>query len=68
MYLPESQVGRQADNKATMSSRSEKERAKAQQEKLQAILSSLLQDEDNKYCEDCDAKGLTLFFVPLLFK
>ncbi|XP_076441075.1 uncharacterized protein LOC143280325 [Babylonia areolata] len=40
-----------------MASRTEKDRAKAQQDKFQAILSSLLKDEDNKYCEDCDAKG-----------
>ncbi|XP_069127756.1 stromal membrane-associated protein 1-like isoform X2 [Argopecten irradians] len=40
-----------------MSSRVEKERAKAQQEKFQAVLSGLLKDEDNKYCVDCDAKG-----------
>ena len=41
-----------------MALRTEKDRAKAQQEKFQAILSGLLRDEDNKYCEDCDAKGL----------
>ncbi|XP_059155067.1 stromal membrane-associated protein 1-like isoform X6 [Physella acuta] len=40
-----------------MSSFKEKERAKEQQEKFQAILSALLKDEDNKYCVDCDAKG-----------
>ncbi|XP_060072300.1 stromal membrane-associated protein 1-like isoform X2 [Ylistrum balloti] len=40
-----------------MSSRAEKERLKAQQEKFQAVLSGLLKDEDNKYCVDCDAKG-----------
>ncbi|KAH3694989.1 hypothetical protein DPMN_082436 [Dreissena polymorpha] len=40
-----------------MSTRGEKERQKAQQEKFQAILSNLLKDEDNKYCVDCDAKG-----------
>lgn len=45
-----------------MTTRSEKERQKAQQEKFQAILSNLLKDEDNKYCVDCDAKGLTIFF------
>ncbi|KAK6179425.1 hypothetical protein SNE40_011788 [Patella caerulea] len=38
-------------------SRTEKERTKALQEKFQAVLSSLLKDEDNKYCVDCDAKG-----------
>ncbi|XP_025111139.1 stromal membrane-associated protein 1-like isoform X6 [Pomacea canaliculata] len=40
-----------------MASRTEKDRAKAQQEKFQAILSNFLKDEDNKYCVDCDAKG-----------
>ncbi|KAL4236425.1 Stromal membrane-associated protein 1 [Mactra antiquata] len=40
-----------------MSTRSEKERQKAQQEKFQAVLSNLLKDDDNKYCVDCDAKG-----------
>ncbi|XP_021359593.1 stromal membrane-associated protein 1-like isoform X4 [Mizuhopecten yessoensis] len=40
-----------------MSSRAEKERTKALQEKFQAVLSGLLKDEDNKYCVDCDAKG-----------
>lgn len=45
-----------------MTTRSEKERQKAQQEKFQAILSNLLKDEDNKYCVDCDAKGLTISF------
>jgi stromal membrane-associated protein len=40
-----------------MAMKTEKDRHKAQQEKFQAILSALLKDEDNKYCEDCDAKG-----------
>lgn len=40
-----------------MSTRSEKEKSKAQQEKFQAVLSNLLKDDDNKYCVDCDAKG-----------
>ncbi|XP_060562304.1 stromal membrane-associated protein 1-like isoform X2 [Ruditapes philippinarum] len=40
-----------------MSTRSEKEKQKVQQEKFQAILSNLLKDDDNKYCVDCDAKG-----------
>lgn len=30
---------------------------KVLQEKLQALLSHLLREEDNKYCADCDAKG-----------
>ncbi|XP_029640598.1 stromal membrane-associated protein 1 isoform X2 [Octopus sinensis] len=40
-----------------MSTRHEKERQRAAQEKYQAVLSQLLKDEDNKYCVDCDAKG-----------
>lgn len=40
-----------------MSTRLEKEKSKAQQEKFQAVLSNLLKDDDNKYCVDCDAKG-----------
>lgn len=44
-----------------MSTRLEKEKAKAQQEKFQAVLSNLLKDDDNKYCVDCDAKGGLLF-------
>lgn len=27
------------------------------QDKMQALLSHLLREEDNKYCADCDAKG-----------
>ena len=46
----------------------EKERAKEQQEKFQAILSALLKDEDNKYCVDCDAKGNPLFPISEFFK
>lgn len=38
-------------------SRSEKEKQKLIQEKCQTILASMLRDEDNKYCVDCDAKG-----------
>ena len=40
-----------------MSTRSERDKSKAFQERHQAILSALLKDEDNKYCVDCDAKG-----------
>lgn len=36
---------------------SSKDKIQRQQEKFQAILSSLLREEDNKYCADCDAKG-----------
>eukprot|EP00096_Caligus_rogercresseyi_P013928 TRINITY_DN6498_c0_g1_i1.p1 TRINITY_DN6498_c0_g1~~TRINITY_DN6498_c0_g1_i1.p1 ORF type:complete len:435 (-),score=158.49 TRINITY_DN6498_c0_g1_i1:1169-2473(-) len=38
-------------------SRLEKERDKLIQDRLQVLLSSLLRDDDNKYCVDCDAKG-----------
>ena len=50
-------------------SRTEKEKQKLIQEKCQTILASMLRDEDNKYCVDCDAKGffsnnyLSEFFV-----
>jgi hypothetical protein len=42
-----------------MSSKSklEKEKEAAAQEKLQIILGRMLQDEENKYCADCDSKG-----------
>lgn len=46
-----------------MSTRLEKEKSKAQQEKFQAVLSGLLKDDDNKYCVDCDAKGR--FYSPV---
>ncbi len=46
-------------------SRTEKEKQKLIQEKCQTILASMLRDEDNKYCVDCDAKG---FFLKKQFK
>lgn len=46
-----------------MSSKSDKDRLKAQQEKHQAILAQLLKDDDNKYCVDCDAKGKSGGFI-----
>ena len=45
-------------------SRTEKEKQKLIQEKCQTILASMLRDEDNKYCVDCDAKGF--FFIQKL--
>ena len=45
-----------------MSTRSERDRQKSLQDKYQMILSQLLKDEDNKYCVDCDAKGLFTYF------
>merc|ERR1712226_487255 len=44
-------------NSSTMSTSSERDKSKSQQERHQAILSAILKDEDNKYCVDCDAKG-----------
>ena len=45
-----------------MSTRSERDRQKALQDRHQMILSALLKDEDNKYCVDCDAKGEATVF------
>ena len=42
-----------------MATRSERDKQKVLQDRHQMILSALLKDEDNKYCVDCDAKGLT---------
>ena len=38
-------------------SKAELEREKVIQNRLQELLTRMLQDEDNKYCVDCDAKG-----------
>lgn len=46
-----------------MTSRSEKDKTKQLQEKCQSVLNALLRDEDNKYCVDCDAKGIFLFVL-----
>jgi len=42
---------------ASRKSKSEVEREKVIQSRLQELLTRMLQDEDNKYCVDCDAKG-----------
>lgn len=41
-----------------MSTRSEKERTKQIHDKCQRLLNEMLKDDDNKYCVDCDAKGI----------
>ncbi|XP_057657494.1 stromal membrane-associated protein 1-like [Diorhabda carinulata] len=40
-----------------MGSKPEKDKAKQLQDKCQSVLNTLLRDEDNKYCVDCDSKG-----------
>lgn len=35
---------------------------KAQHERLQIIIAELLKDEENKYCADCDAKGIAMSY------
>lgn len=40
-----------------MTTRSQRDKEKKQQEEFQSILRRLLLEEDNKYCADCDAKG-----------
>lgn len=40
-----------------MTSKTEKDKTKQLQDKCQSVLNSLLRDEDNKYCVDCDSKG-----------
>lgn len=40
---------------------SDKEKNQKMQEKYQAILTAMLRDDDNKYCVDCDAKGIYNF-------
>lgn len=40
-----------------MGSKTEKDKAKQLQDKCMSVLNSMLRDEDNKYCVDCDSKG-----------
>ena len=40
-----------------MSSSATKDKQQRMQEKYQAILNSMLREEENKYCADCDSKG-----------
>lgn len=40
-----------------MSLKTEKDKTKQLQDKCQSVLNTLLRDEDNKYCVDCDSKG-----------
>lgn len=44
-----------------MSSKAEKDRQKQIQDRCQNMLTQMLRDDDNKYCVDCDAKGLFIF-------
>lgn len=41
-----------------MGSKTERDKAKQLQDKCMSVLNSLLRDEDNKYCVDCDSKGM----------
>lgn len=38
-------------------SKNDRERDKVVQDRLQILLTKMLQDDDNKYCVDCDSKG-----------
>ena len=51
-----------------MSSKGEKDRQKAIQDKCQQLLNEMLRDEDNKYCVDCDAKGRCLTVMIIYFE
>ena len=42
---------------ASRKSKGEVEREKVIQNRLQELLTRMIQDDDNKYCADCDAKG-----------
>ena len=45
---------------ASRKSKSDMEREKVIQNRLQELLKRMIQDEDNKYCVDCDAKGIKI--------
>ena len=47
-------------------SKIDRNREKVIQDRLQLLLTRMLQDEDNKYCVDCDSKGE--FVVSILVK
>ena len=42
---------------ASRKTKSDVEREKVIQNRCQELLKRMIQDEDNKYCVDCDAKG-----------
>lgn len=44
-----------------MTTRSEREKAQKLNEQHQAILSKMLREDDNKYCADCEAKGIYIY-------
>ncbi len=48
-------------------SRDKEERTKVVQDRLQLLLTRMLKDEDNKYCVDCDAKGISGFHYIIEF-
>ena len=44
-------------------SKMDQQREKVIQDRLQLLLSRMLQEEDNKYCVDCDAKGMLEYLI-----
>jgi len=46
-----------SEKMSTSRSKNDKEREKIVQDRLQILLTRMLQDDDNKYCVDCDSKG-----------
>lgn len=44
-------------------SKTDKERDKVVQDRLQLLLTRMLKDDDNKYCVDCDSKGEVIFLL-----